>query len=205
MMRFAQTMIGGILLLTLSLAANSYAEEVAISKIEEDWEMVLNEPDPARHSPQVTFFTTPTNDPNRYFQLQFNHAVDADFSGGGFRVAAVENDQVLSSARSETRAALAADDDRVRWTSVLAAVEGGTLFAIKNGHSNQWGEFGGPEFLVRMNSDALSGLSQYHPQKSLDAVDIGLGANRVDSITLIEVRVFYVDGTVIPVPVNRHP
>ncbi|WP_372721502.1 hypothetical protein [Novipirellula sp.] len=205
MMRIAQTMIGGILTLAVAPAADCSAEDVAIFKIEEDWEMVLNEPDPINHSPQVTFFTTPTDDPSRYFQLQLNHAVDAQFSGGGFHVAAVENDHILDEARSETRVALSSDGDHVRWTSILATVEDQTLFAIKNGHASQWGDFGGPDFLVRMNSDASLGLSQYHPQKSLDAVDIGFGANRVASITLLEVRVFYVDGTVVPVPVNRQP
>ncbi|WP_144057719.1 hypothetical protein [Novipirellula maiorica] len=205
MSRFGQFAIATCLAFTMTSSMFCHGQDVAIFKIEEDWEMVLNEPDAINHSPQVTFFTTPTDEPSRYFQLQLNHAVDTQFSGGGFHVAAVENDQIIDQARSETRAALSSDGDHVRWTSILATVEGQTLFAIKNGHASQWGDFGGPDFLVRMNSDASLGLSQYHPQKSLDAVDIGFGANRVASITLLEVRVFYVDGSVVPVPVNRQP
>ncbi|MFG0263427.1 MAG: hypothetical protein ACF788_13630 [Novipirellula sp. JB048] len=207
MMRFAPTMImiGGIFIWTAAPGRSADAEEATILKIEEDWEMSVNEPNPASHAPQVTFFTTPTEDPDRYFQVQFNHAVDTHFSGGGFNVAAVEHERVVDSARSETRAALVVDGGRIRWTHVLADAQGELLFAIKEGHAEEWGEFGGRELLVRLSSDAAVGLSQYHPQKSLDGVDIGLGANRVASITLLEVRVFYDDGRVVAVPVNRHP
>ncbi|WP_442507567.1 hypothetical protein SH528x_006496 [Novipirellula sp. SH528] len=205
MSRFGQSVMATFLAFTMTSSIYCHGQDVAIFKIEEDWEMVINEPDANNHAPQVTFFTTPTDDQSRYFQLQLNHAVDAEFSGGGFHVAAVENDHILDEARSETRAALSSDGDHVRWTSILASVNDQMLFAIKNGHASQWGDFGGPDFLVRMNSDASIGLSQYHPQHSLDAVDIGFGANRVASITLLEVRVFYVDGTMVPVPVNRQP
>ncbi len=159
MMRFAQSMIGGILTQSVVPTTDCGAEEVAIFKIVEDWEMVLNEPDLAHHSPQGTFFTTPMNDSNRCFQLQFNHALDTDFWGGGFRVAAVENGEILGGVSSETRAA--------------------------------------------SDTDASLGRSQYHPPKSLDAVDVGFGANRVAFITLPEVRVFYAGGATVPVFANR--
>ena len=82
----------------------------------------------------------------------------------------------------------------------MAVVGNKVLFAIKDGYGDEWGPFGGPEYLVKVVPSPVSDLSEYHPQNSLDSVDVGFGANRVASITLIEVRCFYTDGQVVTVP-----
>ena len=200
-----RSIVGGIVF-TLVLAAlpACVAADSTIYKIEEDWEMVINEPDPANHSPQVTFYTSPSvNLDEVYFQLQMNYAADREFSGGGFHVASVQSDQILDEARSDTRRVLATDGDHIRWTSVMAVVYNKLLFAIKNGHATEWGDFGGPDYLVKMTPSPVPDLAEYHPQQSLDNVDIGFGANRVQSVKMLRVRVFYTDGRMVTVPVNR--
>ena len=199
--------VGGIVFALVSTALPAcLAADPTIYKIEEDWEMVINEPDSANYSPQVTFFTSPSaNLDEAYFQLQMNYAADAEFSGGGFHVASVQNEAILDEARSETRSILATDGDHIRWTSVMAVIQNKALFAVKNGQGTEWGNFGGPEYLVRMTPSPVSDLSGYNPQQSLDTVDIGFGANRVQSITLLQVRFFYTDGQTVTVPVNRQP
>lgn len=198
--------IGGIMLATaLTSQGVCLAETSVIYKIEEDWELVINEPDPVTISPQITFFTSPSSSESNYFQLQMNYAADELFSAGGFHVAAVDGDQIIDEARSVTRRVLASHNDHIRWTSAMAVINGTAFYAVKNGHGNEWGNFGGPEYLVKMPSHNATDLSQYHPQQSLDAVDIGFGANRVASLTLVEVRVYYIDGTSVTVPVNRSP
>jgi hypothetical protein len=177
-----------------------------IVKVEEVWEMVVSEPDAATYSPQITFFTSPSTEIDaNYFQLQLNYAADANFSPGGFHVAAISEDVVVDEARSSTRSILATANDRIRWTSVMAVIGNHLVFAVKDGVGQQWGAFGGPDYLVKITPSAVTNLQGYHPQQSLDAVDVGYGANRLDSITLIEVKCFYDDGRVVTVPVNRHP
>lgn len=198
--------IGGILLASMAGSPACLAADSTIYKIEEDWEMVLNDPDPANYSPQVTFFASPSaNLDDVYFQLQMNYAADAGFSGGGFHVAAVQSDVIRDEARSDTRRILATDGDHIRWTSVMAVIHNKALFAVKDGLGTEWGTFGGPDYLVKMVQSPVPDLSEYHPQQSLDSVDIGFGANRVQSITLLQVRVFYTDGRTVTVPVNRQP
>jgi hypothetical protein len=84
----------------------------------------------------------------------------------------------------------------------MAVIQNKVLFAVRDGHGQEWGSFGGPEYLVKITPSPVADLSEYHPQKSLDSVDIGFGANRVDSVTLREVRVFYTDGRMVAVSVN---
>ncbi|TWU55774.1 hypothetical protein [Rubripirellula reticaptiva] len=182
------------------------ADESVIYKIEEDWEMVINEPDPANCSPQVTFFTSPSADAEDiYFQLQMNYSADAQFSSGGFHVAAFQGGHMHDEARSGTEKVLASSGDIIRWTSVMAVVDEKLLFAVKDGYSDEWGAFGGPDYLVRIPTSSIQNLATYHPRKSLETVDVGFGANRIDSLTLRRVRVFYVDGRTVNVSIDSQP
>ncbi len=206
-MTLRKSIVGGVVFAFVFAALPAcLAADSSIYKIEEDWEMVIHEPDPANHSPQVTFYTSPSwNLDDVYFQLQMNYAADKEFSGGGFHVASVQNDQILDEARSVTRRVLATDGDHIRWTSVMAVIHNKLLFAVRDGHATEWGNFGGPDYLVKMTASPVPDLAEYHPQQSLDNVDIGFGANRVQSVKLLQVRVFYTDGRIVTVPVNRQP
>lgn len=205
--------MGGIGLMLLFVASAATADEASINKIEapiykieEDWEMHIQHPDPEICSPQVTFFTSPSTDSeDDYFQLQMNYHADEWFDGGGFHVAAVCDGDTIDEARSGTNAPLVFASDKIRWTNVMAAIDGQLLFAVKDGHGNQWGNFGGPDYLVRIDSEHFSDLSDYDPAQSLESVDVGFGANRVAEITLKEVRIYRTDGTTQAIEVNLHP
>lgn len=180
-----------------------HAEESAIYLIEEDWELVIHEPDAATVSPQVTFFTSPHPDwDDTYFQLQLNYAADDLFSAGGFHVSAFEQAHKLDEARGLTGVKFTSHGDRIRWTSVMAVIDGALLFAVKDGQGQDWGSFGGPNYLVKIQGTSLSNLNQYQPLHSLDAIDIGFGANRVQRITLLTVRKHHRDGDVETIPLN---
>lgn len=172
-------------------------------RIEEDWELKIYQPSEETNSPQLTIYLTPDKDRlDTYFQLQLNHAADADFSGGGFRVSALQHDWSVDEARSQTRNLLSVDGDVVRWTSVMVVYQGEILFAIKDGDSQSWGTFGGPEYLLRMPSEGLTDLSRYTPQQSVNDVDIGFGSNRVESLKLKRVRAYRADGSFVNLDVE---
>ncbi|MCM2374985.1 hypothetical protein [Aporhodopirellula aestuarii] len=169
-------------------------------KIEEDWELKLFQPDPLSNSPQLNIYLTPdSTHPESYFQLQLNHAAEAGFSAGGLRVSAVENDSPVSEARSLTGALLTHDGDVIRWTSVLMVRNGDFYFAIKNGTSKSWGEFGGPEYLLQVPAGEVQNLSKYSPRQSIGDVDIGFGRNRVKSLSIRRIRAYREDGTFVTI------
>lgn len=199
--------LSGVLLgVLLGAAPSSDAAEPAVYRIEEDWEMVLTEPQPSTHSPQLTFFTLPVhNNLNQYFQLQLNHAADDYFSGGGYQVAAVRSGTPVDYNRSGTYAALSTDAQSVRWTNVMAVINGELCFAVKDGYGDDWGAFGGPDYLVRMPAGTLENLAGYDPQKSLDMADIGFGGNRVASLVLKRVRLYYDNGQIVDTEINSSP
>lgn len=198
--------IGWMTLILILTSATAYGDQPAIWKVEEDWEMVIYEPDPSIYSPQVTFFTSPSAELQQtYFQLQMNYEADESFSAGGFHVAAVSDGEVVDEERSEHRITLSKNNDQIQWTNVMAVVDGKLLFAVKDGLGQDWGAFGGPEYLVRIAQSPVSHLGNYRYQQSLQTVDIGFGANRVQSVTLRRVRFHHVDGSVSSLDVNLHP
>jgi hypothetical protein len=173
------------------------AEETDIWKVEEDWELRTYQPDPSIYSPQVTFFVTPdSTKSDTYFQLQMNYAADNVFSAGGFHVAAVKSDSMVDEERSDQQITLSLPSDSLTWTNVMAVVDGKLLFAVKDGLCQEWGQFGGPEYLVQIDGSATSHLAQYNYVDSIENVDIGFGKNRVQSIKLKHVRLFRADGSV---------
>ena len=122
-----------------------HADQPTIWKVEEEWEMVINEPEDNTNSPQVTFFVTPSAGLGEtYFQLQMNYEADEDYSAGGFHVAAVRNEEIQDEARSQNQSLLTVDGDVIRWTSVAAVVNNKLLFAVRDGDCASWGNFGGP-------------------------------------------------------------
>lgn len=222
MMRFTNSVaatlrhgvIGGLLLASVGLSQNCDASEPGVFKVEEDWEMVIHEPDAINVSPQVTFAISPTgaheeadenSAHNCYFHLQMNYAADQNFSAGGFHVAAIEQDQITDEERSECQVVLSSAHDQLRWTSVMAVVNGKLMYAVKNGYSGDWGSFGGPDYLVQMGNCPVNDLQHYSHQWSLENVDVSYGGNRVASIKLARVRLYYPSGQVVTIPLNAHP
>ncbi|HBJ38940.1 MAG TPA: hypothetical protein DDZ51_30170 [Planctomycetaceae bacterium] len=171
--------------------------------IEEDWELSVTEPKPLIHSPQLSFYLTPDKtQADIYFQLQINHAAREGFNGGGFMVTAIRNDLAYDEARSTFRDPLSADGEQIRWTSAMAVIDGSLLFAIKDGTGTHWGNFGGPEYILKMPANSIQSLQNYSPLHSVESMDIGFGANRVRSVLLKKSRAYYTDGKVSEVLVN---
>lgn len=172
------------------------AQENDIWKVEEDWELRTYQPDPSIYSPQVTFFVTPdSTKSDTYFQLQMNYAADDVFSAGGFHVAAVNDENMVDEERSDQQITLSLPSDTLTWTNVMAVVDGKLMFAVKDGLCQEWGQFGGPEYLVQIEGSATNNLDQYNYEDSIGNVDIGFGKNRVQMAKLKCVRLFRLNGS----------
>ena len=197
-------LIAGGLCLLVALSSVANATEPTLFMVEEDWELVIREPQAAINSPQIAFFMYPDADhADCYFQLQLNYAAEDSYSSGGFRVGAFCNETPVDEERSNVRETLSWDGDRLSWTNAMAVFDGKLMFALKDGTGLQWGTFGGPEYLVEMDDQEMHALDHYTPEKSLNSVDIGFGSNRVSSIRLKRVRLTYSDGSQKTIEVER--
>jgi len=184
-------------------ASDVAAAQPHIYMVEEDWELVVGEPKPAIHSPQLSLYLVPSAaNPGVYFQLQLNHAARQDFAGGGFMVTAVVNEVAYDEAKSDFRTPLTYDGEQLKWTSAMAVMNGELLYAIKDGLGSHWGSFGGPDYILRMPAGAIRSLDGYSPQESVKSVEIGFGSNRVTTLVLKKARLHYSNQEVVEVVLN---
>lgn len=173
--------------------------EVQIDRVEEDWEMVVGNPDAALDAPQITCTYSPTgNLDGIHAAIELNHRSQPSFAQGGLQIQ-VWNGESLVVARSYVNnAPLSTDGETVRWTQTLDLHGGNLIFEVINGTSTTWGAFGGQGYLkATIHGVSLTNLNGYHPDVSVANSGVGYASNRVQSLVLKEVRLITSTGDVL--------
>jgi hypothetical protein len=164
--------------------------------VEEDWELVVGEPDPNSNAPQVTCVLAPYgNVDGVYAALELNHRSLPEFVPGGLQLQLWNGEEALDVRRSCERGLLRTANETVRWTQQMWLHEGKLWFAVTGGTSVSWGGFGGGECKVSLTS-SLADLSAYSPAVSTAQSGVGYAANRVSKLVLKEVRYYSAQGLV---------
>lgn len=174
------------LLLLPGLAA---AADTDVVRVEEDWELVLTEPDVATVAPQVTCTMSPyTNLDDTYFTFEINHLSAPSFSPGGLHVHLWSGDWRQDTFSRTDRSVISTINDTVRWTQVLRIGSGRLKFEIKDGTSATWGVFGYSGLMAVEKGWGASNINSYSPEVSVANAGIGFASNRVASLKLKCVR-----------------
>jgi hypothetical protein len=180
----------GLLLLPMALKAQTGS---TVQKVEEDWELVLNEPSPANAAPQVTCSISPVNHfDGVYAALELNHGTLPSYTPGGLQLQ-VWNGESWLTVRDYDNTTLQHSGEVVTWTRRMSLAGGKLTFNVANGNSTSWGAFGsGGNIKLSLNT-TLSDLNLYSPDLSASHSGIGFGSQRVQSLKLKKVR--YYDGS----------
>ncbi len=168
------------------------------NKIEEDWQLVVANPDPQSIGPQITTCASPNSDPAAAFvTFYLNYQDYPSWSPGGLQIKAYgpapnasTSPPVLDSA-SQGSGVCETQGETISWTQRMKLSGGNLNFKVVNGLSTTWGQFGqGPgTFGVSMPS-TLSDLSAYKPDYSVSKSGVSWQSNRVTSMTLLRVRYY---------------
>jgi len=179
------------------LARGASADGVDIVKVEEDWELVVLEPDSPTVAPQVTCMMSPNGtESGLHMTFEVNHKSGAQFVQGGLTMQLWNDESWVSTKRSESNAAMSAVGETVTWTQSMRVFGDELIFKVKNGNSTTWGAFGGNSF-YRLSSEWHGhNLNDYTPDSSVHLSGIGFASNRVQSLVLKRVRVYAVTGEV---------
>jgi hypothetical protein len=173
-----------------------------IVQVEEDWELVVDEPDPDTLGPQATCVFSPLGNADvLYAALDLNHRSQPEFASGGLQLQVWLDDEPLATAESDNQNKLHHDNETVTWTHRIHAADGHLTFSVVNGHSESWGEFGDGELSLNFTS-SVENLNQYDPQVSVANSGIGFAGNRVISLKLKKVRAFTATGDVVETSPN---
>jgi hypothetical protein len=170
---------------------------VSIVSVEEDWELVVGEPDTDTLAPQVTTVFAPVHDTDvLYAAVDFNHHSQFEFASGGIQLQVWSNNEALFTSESHASGKLHVDNEHITWTQRMSVEDGNLTFSIINGQSQTWGAFGGGELSVQVPT-SLNNLNDYRPCVSTQNSGIGFASNRVQSLTLKKVRATLSNGEIL--------
>lgn len=196
----AASAVAGGAVLAGNMAFMSYDPPQAM-RIEEDWQLVLNEPRTAVTAPQFHTVMAPSTSMNGlYFQITWNYRELDSFSDGGLQMQ-IWNGESDFASREVGSQPLSTDAETVSWTARMSTDTARVTFSVINGHSSSWGGFGGESMTVRTQKP-VANLNFYSPDVSAENSWITFGSNRVQSLILQAVRKYDGDGNLISQDVN---
>lgn len=163
-----------------------------VVRVEEDWELVVNEPDGDATSPQFHTVMSPFDHVNSFHALTlWNYREMPDFAPGGVQLHSYDGETLVRK-RSIESGSLSTTAETITWTQSLET-DGTTLtFSITDGNSTTWGSFGRD---MNISSSAnLAQLNGYDTETSVTNSCITYGANRVESFKIKRVRYYGTSG-----------
>lgn len=172
-------------------------ELAPVKAVEEDWELVINEPDAENAAPQVTCLMAPVDNADGVYSLmEVNHASLPDFSAGGLQLQVWSGEDWLT-LRDHADFTLNYSGETVTWTRRMSLNAGKLNFSVINGNSDSWGTFGGTGFIKLSINSLLPELNLYNPEISKAQSGVSFGAQRVTSLKIKRVRYYGFDGSLL--------
>ncbi len=160
-----------------------------IVRVEEDWELVVLEPNAAVYAPQVVTAISATDDVNSpYATFEINHRTQPSFAPGGLQIVGWHFEEPVVRKRFVNEGLMQTPGEVVRWTQVMRLNEGELTFEIINGTSQTWGAFGGSGSLKVSITTTLENLNGYSPAVSVANSGISFASNRVQRLAIKQVR-----------------
>ena len=179
--------IGMTVLSTSSLGGT----EPVITRIEEDWVLVVRTPNVAKTAPQLLNVISPVaNVSSVHAILEINHSTQPEFTAGGLQLQGWNGDTLTGFHHGSPAGALRFDNEIIRYTLRMEIGDDKLTVEVVNGRSDSWGAFGGKGILKTHMKCDVNDLSRYSPQFSADRSRVGYGGRRVDRFYLDRTRYF---------------
>ena len=169
-----------------------------VFRVEEDWSLVIDQPDLANNGPQVTCTISPADMTTAYCAFDINYHTQPNYSPGGMQLHTWDPTDPVEIADSPHTAMLQNPGETVTWTQTMTWNSGVLTFRVHNGDSQTWGKFGGPNGLLWLDlPTSLPNLDSYDPNVSVANSGVSFAGNLVTSLTLTAVRWYDVNGKLI--------
>ena len=167
-----------------------------IIRVEEDWEIVVSDPDWRVDSPQiVTVFGPDHPDSGVHAVFELNHGTQPDFAEGGMQLQVWGANSLLGYRRQHAPAELNTENETITYTTATEIESNGVvLMEVINGVSASWGEFGGTRTLrMRVYTDRTK-LNDSFADQSVANSRVAFGSNRVALYKRTAARYYTADG-----------
>jgi hypothetical protein len=191
-----------MLICLLSQTASAQSSPTLV-RVEEDWILLVDEPDSALASPQILNVISPKQNLDGIFgMVQLNHRSDPNFYAGGQQVQTWVGPSLMGYASGTKTAVLNRTADRITYTVSMEQVSTGIRFQLKNGRSRTWGRFAWTPVSVTVPTTEKD-LSAYTPEFSTTNTTVVLGAHRITSFYIDTTRKVHSDGSIVTDTTDR--
>jgi hypothetical protein len=175
-------------------AAAAPAQDIV--RVEEDWELVLGEPDSNIVGPQVSTVMSPFgNIDSTYFTLEMNHRSAPTWQPGGITIHRWDGECRMDSYDRDDRSVMSTTGEVVTWTKVLKVNDGVLTYKIIDGASTTWGAFGYTGNLKLSTPWTDGNLNSYSPDVSVGESGVAYAGNRVQTLRIKQIRYKLSDDT----------
>jgi hypothetical protein len=165
-------------------------------RVEEDWELVVGEPDTNSVGPQVVTTMSPNPDLNwAYFTMEINHRSAPTWTPGGISIHRWSGEFRMGSFDRSDRTVMGTSSETVTWTQALYYENGRLHFKVASGNSSTWGEFGYSQLVKLDCTWGVPHINTYTPVVSMAYSGPAYAGNRVQSLKIKEIRYTLSDAT----------
>jgi hypothetical protein len=188
----------GLATLLVALGGRSDAQTIlplgpSVVRVEEDWSLLVGQPAQSIAAPQVSTQMARAPYAARFCNFHLNSTDVPAFASGGFQLQIWKGSTNLAYLNSSTSPTLATNNELITWTQYLAQnSNGGLTFGVSKASSQTFGDFSGVSLDL---PGSPSDLDDYSADYSLANSGVTFGANRVSSLAITQVRVFYSNGS----------
>ncbi len=169
-----------------------------VAKVEEDWRLVLNEPNGLLNAPQFHTAISPLGGVDGpHVLITWNYQDAAEAIPGGIQMQGWDGDN-MEQAKDLGDGVLSQVAESVTWTQRMSMTSSGVRVRIVDGSSSTWGSFGGWGWFVDVPAPT-GDLNGYSTGESMQNSWITYGSNRVSLLVIEQVRRYAADGTLLSV------
>ena len=190
--RVMSRLLSVVLALSIGVARAADAPPTDVTRIDEDWELVVGEPSVDDTAPQIIGFISPTlRIDAESAVLELNHATLPEYQDGGVQFQRWFGDFERIYRTPHTQNRLQIEGETINYTMTMRIESGLLKFGVRNGTSQTWGTFGGET--EQWNSTIVSqyaNLDAYSPDISTKYSRVGYASNRVKKFSLKTVRYY---------------
>lgn len=178
-------------IMTLPTMSSAQDSEPKVTRIEEDWVVQIDEPDPDQNAPQIINVMSPLPHANQlHFVFELNHVTLPRYDAGGMQVQCWYDDFWITYRNCPDYQVLTIPQEQITYTLRMKVDDNYLSFEVLNGQSETWSSFGGEGYLKYSIQTSIDSLEGYSSSVSASRSKIGYASNRVKKFQLKEVRYY---------------
>lgn len=190
--RLAMLSVALFALVSQSGWSTDVAVPAVVDRIEEDWYLLIGEPDVENDSPQILNVISPfatTEGAHAIFEL--NHCTQPEYLSGGLQLQRWTGpDTCVATTRTIDRGAMAIPAEEITYTMRMSLHDGNIYYSVRNGVSQTWGTFGTYGQYRLSAPIATTTLAGYRPDFSVAESKVAFGAHRVKTFKIKQIRYY---------------